>query len=171
MSYNSQDIAYAVWVCVWICESSCFHSLLIVNEWPNHGKITGAWLEHCVFKVQKGSACCDEVFYASGEHKDTFLPGVSESSAWFFKFCSSLYTQMDRWTGRQIKHWYTHIKTCIYTHTELYYAVDLSIQLITGMNFRTKGKCSTSKSREFLTECLNVAHCPHRTAFVTLNEL
>lgn len=48
-----------------------------------------------------------------------------------------------------------------HAHTELYYAVDLSIQLITGMNFRTKGKCSTSKSRGFLTECLNVAHCPH----------
>ena len=150
--------------------SSRFHSLLIANEWSDPGEVNRAQSEHCVVRGQKSPVHCDEFFFflclrcAQSQHFCQAYQRVlsdSSNSALFFTH---------RWTDTsgQIKHRRTHIRARIHTHTHththrvLLCSRPLSIQLITGMNFRTKGKYSTSKSREFLTECINVAHCPHR---------
>lgn len=78
--------------------------------------------------------------------------GAAESCLTFeIRLC---FSHMDGLTHRQIR----QIHMC--THTHARHAAGLSVRLIRGMNFGTKEKCSTSKSREFLTECLNLVHCP-----------
>lgn len=59
-------------------------------------KMYRAELANCVGWVHNSPACCDDFFYASAEHKDTFMPHVSERFVWFSTFSSIHHTGMDR---------------------------------------------------------------------------